>query len=89
MYWAGAAGKLRAIAGTDRDRNRQEAWDVTAKSLLPKSAPFNAEEIDVLNRLVGGTTPLQRSWLSGFLAGVDAAQCQSAVAAAAPRRASR
>ena len=58
---------------------------MTAKSLLPKSAPFNAEEIDVLNRLVGGTTPLQRSWLSGFLAGVDAAQSQSAVAAAAPR----
>jgi len=40
---------------------------------LPKTAPFSAEEIDTLNRLVARTSPLQRSWLSGFLAGLDAA----------------
>jgi sulfite reductase (NADPH) flavoprotein alpha-component len=41
---------------------------------LPKTAPFSVDEIDTLNRLVAGTSPLQRSWLSGFLAGLDAAQ---------------
>src|SRR6516164_11118543 len=40
---------------------------------LPKTAPFSADEIDTLNRLVARTSPLQRSWLSGFLAGLDAA----------------
>ncbi len=42
-------------------------------SLLPKTAPFSADEIETLNTLVGRASPLQRSWLSGFLAGVDAA----------------
>ncbi|KAB2851136.1 MAG: sulfite reductase subunit alpha [Hyphomicrobiaceae bacterium] len=42
-------------------------------ALLPKTAPFSSEEIDTLNRLVAGSSSLQRSWLSGFLAGVDAA----------------
>ncbi len=41
-------------------------------ALLPKSAPFSSDEIDTLNRLVARSSPLQRSWLSGFLAGVDA-----------------
>jgi sulfite reductase (NADPH) flavoprotein alpha-component len=40
---------------------------------LPKSAPFSADEIAKLNTLVGSANPLQRAWLSGFLAGVDAA----------------
>ena len=40
---------------------------------LPKTAPFSSDEIDTLNRLVARTSPLQRSWLSGFLAGLDAA----------------
>ena len=45
---------------------------VTAAPLLPKNAPFTAEDIQTLNGLVQRTTPLQRSWLSGFLAGLDA-----------------
>jgi sulfite reductase (NADPH) flavoprotein alpha-component len=45
---------------------------------LPKTAPFSADEIDTLNRLVARTSPLQRSWLSGFLAGLDAANDASA-----------
>jgi sulfite reductase (NADPH) flavoprotein alpha-component len=60
---------------------------VTAVPFLPKNAPFTAEDIDVLNQLVQRSTPLQRSWLSGFLAGLDAAQGQAsagAVAQAAP-----
>lgn len=50
-------------------------------ALVPKTAPFSSEEIDSLNRLVGRSSPLQRSWLSGFLAGVDAAQGQASGAA--------
>ncbi|MGA7117491.1 MAG: flavodoxin domain-containing protein, partial [Hyphomicrobium sp.] len=41
---------------------------------LPKNAPFSAEDLAFLNQLVQRSTPLQRSWLSGFLAGLDAAQ---------------
>ena len=44
-----------------------------SKTLLPKGAPFSSDEIEVLNRVVAGATALQRSWLSGFLAGLDAA----------------
>jgi sulfite reductase (NADPH) flavoprotein alpha-component len=54
---------------------------------LPKNAPFTAEDIDFLNQLMQRSTPLQRSWLSGFLAGLDASQAQPAqpVQAARPR----
>src|SRR5882672_9833104 len=48
-------------------------------ALLPKTAPFSSEEIDTLNGLVAGATPLQRSWLSGFLAGIDAANSNAAL----------
>ncbi len=41
---------------------------------LPKNAPFSGEDLAFLNQLVQRSTPLQRSWLSGFLAGLDAAQ---------------
>lgn len=40
---------------------------------LPKTAPFPADQIETLNSIVARATPLQRSWLSGFLAGLDAA----------------
>ena len=43
-------------------------------ALLPKTAPFSTDEVETLNRLVARSSPQQRSWLSGFLAGVDAAQ---------------
>jgi sulfite reductase (NADPH) flavoprotein alpha-component len=48
-------------------------------ALLPKTAPFSSEEIDTLNGLVARATPLQRSWLSGFLAGIDAANSNAAL----------
>src|SRR6185312_9966726 len=41
---------------------------------LPKAAPFNEEEIETLNRVVGSASPVQRAWLAGFLAGVESAQ---------------
>ena len=58
---------------------------MAAVPFLPKNAPFTAEDIDFLNQLVQRSTPLQRSWLSGFLAGLDAAQAQALQPAAPPR----
>lgn len=59
---------------------------MAAVPFLPKNAPFTAEEIDLLNGLVQRSTPLQRSWLSGFLAGLDAREAPGAAqSAAAPR----
>src|SRR5262244_3430070 len=57
---------------------------------IPKTAPFADDEIEVLNRVVGPATPIQRAWLAGFLAGLDAsAGAAGAVAAptAAPQKA--
>jgi len=56
-------------------------------ALLPKSAPFAPDEIEALNRVVGPSTPVQRSWLAGFLAGLEAANQAQAVVPAAPPRA--
>lgn len=56
---------------------------------LPKNAPFTAEDIDLLNQLVQRSTPLQRSWLSGFLAGLDAAQSGATGVASQPAAAAR
>jgi sulfite reductase (NADPH) flavoprotein alpha-component len=36
---------------------------------IPKTAPFQEDEIDLLNRVVGPASPIQRAWLAGFLAG--------------------
>jgi sulfite reductase (NADPH) flavoprotein alpha-component len=44
----------------------------THLSPIPKTAPFGEEEIDLLNRVVGIANPIQRAWLAGFLAGLDA-----------------
>jgi len=52
-------------------------------SPIPKTAPFADDEIDVLNRVVGPATPIQRAWLAGFLAGIDA-QTGEAVTAPQP-----
>ena len=41
---------------------------------IPKTAPFAEDEIAILNRVVGPATQTQRAWLTGFLAGIDAAQ---------------
>lgn len=60
-----------------------------SKTLLPKGAPFSSDEIEVLNRVVAGATALQRSWLSGFLAGLDAAQAGAGAPHAQPVAAAR
>jgi len=56
-------------------------------SPIPKTAPFAEEEINLLNRVVGSASPIQRTWLAGFLAGIDASQTTGSVAEpAAPAR---
>ena len=50
---------------------------------IPKTAPFADDEIEVLNRVVGPATPIQRAWLAGFLAGLDAS-ANAAAGAIAP-----
>src|SRR5262249_2497295 len=55
---------------------------------LPKTAPFSDEEINTLNGLIARASPLRRSCLSGFLAGLDAAvKDAAALSPAAPARA--
>lgn len=52
--------------------------------LLPASAPFAREQIADLNRVISVTSAEQRAWLSGFLAGMQAANQPQAAAPAAP-----
>ncbi len=44
---------------------------------LPETAPFPAEQIALLNSVLAGASHVQRAWLSGFLAGLDAGSPQS------------
>jgi sulfite reductase (NADPH) flavoprotein alpha-component len=53
------------------------SWPITS------AAPFKPEEIEILNRVVGPATSIQRAWLAGFLAGLDAAAGGVAAAATA------
>jgi sulfite reductase (NADPH) flavoprotein alpha-component len=52
--------------------------------LLPSTAPFQEDQIAALNRVISVTTAEQRAWLSGYLAGLQAANDPQAVAPAAP-----
>ncbi len=38
--------------------------------MLPETAPFPADQITALNRIIADANAEQRTWLSGFLAGV-------------------
>src|SRR5450432_2813832 len=55
--------------------------------LLPAGAPFGAEEISALNSVFSTSTAEQRAWLSGFLAGVQAANVPAQAVPAAPPKA--
>ncbi|HEX2727196.1 MAG TPA: flavodoxin domain-containing protein, partial [Beijerinckiaceae bacterium] len=55
-------------------------------ALLPRTAPFLDDQIASLDRVLSVATPVQRAWLAGFLAGIDAA-AQPAPAQAQPRAA--
>jgi sulfite reductase (NADPH) flavoprotein alpha-component len=52
--------------------------------LLPSTAPFAEEQIAALNRVISVTTAEQRAWLSGFLAGLQAANDPATAAPSAP-----
>jgi sulfite reductase (NADPH) flavoprotein alpha-component len=54
---------------------------------IPNTAPFTEEDIGLLNRVIAPSSPVQRAWLAGFLAGLDAAAGTGA--AAAPARAAK
>lgn len=62
-----------------------------ATALLPLTAPFADAERAALDGVLGGATALQRAWLAGFLAGLDAGQGASVAApvALAPPRAAQ
>ena len=38
---------------------------------IPATAPFSEEDVELLNRVVGPASAVQRAWLAGFLAGVE------------------
>lgn len=52
--------------------------------LLPNTAPFAEDHIAALNRVISVTTAEQRAWLSGYLAGLQAAGGSQAAVPAAP-----
>src|SRR5215469_16168656 len=54
--------------------------------MLPETAPFPAEQIVALNSIISGSNAEQRTWLSGFLAGYQAATAPQPAAAAPPAR---
>jgi sulfite reductase (NADPH) flavoprotein alpha-component len=52
--------------------------------MLPATAPFADEHIAALNRVISVTTAEQRAWLSGYLAGLQAANDPGVATPAAP-----
>jgi sulfite reductase (NADPH) flavoprotein alpha-component len=54
--------------------------------MLPETAPFPADQIVALNRIISGSSAEQRTWLSGFLAGYQAASTPQPAAVAPPAR---
>jgi sulfite reductase (NADPH) flavoprotein alpha-component len=54
--------------------------------MLPETAPFPAEQITALNHIMSATNAEQRTWLSGFLAGYQAANAPQPAASAPPAR---
>jgi len=59
---------------------------MSAPARLPTNAPFPPDAIVALNRVIEHTSPTQRSWLAGFLAGYEAAGAPAAAAPAAVAR---
>ena len=57
---------------------------MTSPARLPTNAPFPPDAIAALNRVIEHTSPTQRSWLAGFLAGYEAAGAPATATAAAP-----
>ncbi|GJD69835.1 Sulfite reductase [NADPH] flavoprotein alpha-component [Methylobacterium gnaphalii] len=63
------------------------ALTMARNALLPRTAPFGDTERASLDAVLGAATPIQRAWLAGFLAGIDAAGGQPAAQPLAPPKA--
>ena len=57
-----------------------------AQPILPPTAPFPPDQLNVLNSVIAGTNVEQRNWLQGFLAGYQAATLPMPAPAAAPAK---
>jgi sulfite reductase (NADPH) flavoprotein alpha-component len=53
---------------------------MTKPIALPLNAPFAPEQIAALDQVIGEASAVQRAWLAGFLAGLDAAEGKTAPA---------
>ena len=60
---------------------------MSRQNLLPRTAPFGDGERASLDAVLGAASPMQRAWLAGFLAGLDAAGGQPAAVPASPPKA--
>ena len=60
---------------------------MSRSNLLPRTAPFGDGERASLDAVLSAASPVQRAWLAGFLAGLDAAGGQPAAVPAAPPKA--
>src|SRR4051794_35632062 len=45
---------------------------MSVPSIIPSTAPFEDDDIALLNKVVGPASATQRAWLAGFLAGIEA-----------------
>ncbi|MGC9270784.1 diflavin oxidoreductase [Acidiphilium sp.] len=57
---------------------------MTRTARLPRTAPFAVEDIAALDHVISRASVSQRAWLTGFLAGIDAAQAEPAPLATVP-----
>jgi sulfite reductase (NADPH) flavoprotein alpha-component len=67
----------------DLRRPENETLRMSTSSLIPQTAPFGDDDRLSLDRVLRVASPLQRSWLSGFLAGLDAGRSDDAAPALA------
>jgi len=58
---------------------------MTRTALLPSTAPFGENDLASLDRVLSAASPVQRAWLSGFLAGLEAGGAQQPAAQPAAR----
>src|ERR1043165_3126139 len=81
------AARVAPVRRRDLRAAGNPVGDAMSASPIPKTAPFADDEIDILNRVVGPATAVQRAWLAGFLAGLDASSgaAASVQPAAAPQ----
>ena len=85
-----AAARVAPVRRRDlRAAGDQLRGRAMSASPIPKTAPFADDEIEILNRVVGPATPIQRAWLAGFLAGLDASSGEAARGRCPPPRRSR